>query len=341
MNGSRWLQNALHRVPAIATEPLNFRTFLKALIKWTLFLLVIYFVGRALWQQFEQIEWATVQFRAWPVAAAVVCMLGVSSVQMISYRMLLAAYAHAPSWLNMAAVAWVPPLGKYVPGKIASIAGAVYLLRRLDVPPAVALSVVLVLDGLAVVAGLITGAPLLMWEPVRQYLPSAWMWCIAMIVGGIIVLHPRVFGTLVNVALRRLKRPPLERLPSLRCYIVPVICAFTQWLFAGMALWFMTRAITDEVPITRLPLFVSIAALAMTISYLALFAPGGLGVREEIYRRTLTIILGPQSALIVVAMRLAQTLVEILVASIGLLVLRSMKRRVPGEAAVLHEARQS
>ena len=315
------------RVPLTTAETqAAFGGYFKAFIKWTLFLLVVYFVGRALWHQLQEIDWATVQFRAWPVIAAVVCLLGVSSVQMISYRMLLAAYAHAPDWLSMAAVAWVPPLGKYVPGKIASIAGAVYLLRRFDVPPAVALSVVLVLDGLAVVAGLITGAPLLLWDPIRQYLPSAWIWCLAMIIGGLVVLHPRTFGVLINFALRRLRRPPLQRMPSLRYYIVPVICAFSQWFFAGLALWFMTRAITDEVPITRLPLFISIAALAMTISYLALFAPGGLGVREEIYRRTLTLILGPQAALIVVAMRLAQTLVEIVVASLGLLVLRGMRR---------------
>jgi glycosyltransferase 2 family protein len=130
----------------------------------------------------------------------------------------------------------------------------------------------------------------------------------------------------VNFALRKLRRPPLERLPSLRFYIVPVICAFAQWVLAGLALWFMTRSITDAVPATRIPLFVSIAALAMTISYLALFAPGGLGVREEIYRRTLMILIGPQAAIVVVAMRLAQTLVEVLVASVGLAMLRARSR---------------
>ena len=308
--------------PKVSTAPTGrARRVFSSTIKLVIFLGILAFVGWALWTNFRQIDFSTITFSILPVVVSMLLLVGVSTVQMISYRSLLAAYAHAPPWRAMAAVAWVPPLGKYVPGKVAALLGAMYMLRRFNVPAAVAISVVLVLDGLAVIAGLISGSPLLLWEPIERVLPGGWIYCAIVIMVGIVCLHPAVFGRLVNFGLRKLKRPPLPKMPNLAHYLVPVACAFAQWFLAGLALWFMARSV-DDVDTDKIPLFISIAALAMTISYLAIFAPGGLGVREAIYLATLTTILGPKSAIVVAAMRLAQTLVELGLAGVGMLLLR-------------------
>lgn len=294
-----------------------------ALLRFAIFAAVLGFVGWALVVQFRRVEWSAVSFKPLPVLLATVCLVGVSTVQMISYRFLLAAYVVPPPWRAMAAVAWIPPLGKYVPGKVAALLGAMYMLRRFSVPAAVAVSVVLVLDGLAVIAGLICGSPLLLWEPVRRVLPGGWIYCGVMIIAGITCLHPAVFGRLVNFGLKKLGRPQLPRMPDVAHYLVPVLCAFAQWLLAGLGLWWMSRSVA-EVPVDRIGLFISIAALAMTISYLAIFAPGGLGVREAIYLGTLSAIpgIGPKAAIIVAAMRITQTLVELGLAGVGTVLLR-------------------
>ena len=103
------------------------RAWVKA-VRWVVFVVVLGFVAYALSKQIVQIDWQNVRFRALPIAAAAVCLLLVPPVQLVSYRTLLGAYAHQPPMRVMAAVAWIPPLGKYVPGKVASLAGAVYLL---------------------------------------------------------------------------------------------------------------------------------------------------------------------------------------------------------------------
>ena len=295
---------------------------LVAILKAVVLFVVLAFVGWALVGQFKRIDWATIEFRAAPVVVATLLLVGVSTVQMISYRSLLGAYAAPPPWRAMAAVAWIPPLGKYVPGKVGALVGAIYMLRRFGVPAAAAVSVVLVLDGLAVIAGLICGAPILAWEPVRRVLPGGWIYAAVLIAGGLTVLHPSVFGRLANFCLRRLGRAPLAKLPDLSHYAVPVLCAFAQWLLAGLALWWMTRSVSD-VPARSIGLFISIAALAMTVSYLALFAPGGLGVREAIYLGALAAIpgVGAKGAIVVALMRLAQTLVELGLAGLGWMLL--------------------
>src|SRR5262245_63857746 len=113
-----------------------------AVLKWGLFLIVLGFVAHSLWKQFELIDWSTVRFSALPLVGAFVCLLLVPPVQLISYRTLLGAYAQAPPLRVMAVVAWVPPLGKYVPGKVASLVGAVVILRKFNIPAGIALSVV-------------------------------------------------------------------------------------------------------------------------------------------------------------------------------------------------------
>jgi hypothetical protein len=227
----------------------------------------------------------------------------------------------------MMAVAWVPLLGKYVPGKVAAITSAVLLLKRFGVAVAVALSVVLVLDGLAVLAGLMLGSRLLLTPDVQKLLPGGPLLCAMVVIGGLIAIYPPVYGRLVNFGLKVLKRSPLPHVPTLRDYALPAVTAFLQWVLSGTGLWLMTRAVAPELSVTHWPMFVSVAALAMTVSYLALFAPGGIGVREGIFLIGLAPIVGATTAsIVVVAMRLLHTLIELLLTGVGWAMLRSVAR---------------
>lgn len=301
------------------------RSSLKYALKSVLFLLVLTGVGYAIYQQWQRIDFSQVTVRPVPMVLALGMLIGVSTVQMISYRTLLKAYAHAPGWLAMLAVAWVPPLGKYIPGKIAALMAAMALLKRFSIPTAVAVSVVLVLDGLAVLAGLITGLPVLYWEPVRKTVPWAWVVCIPVIAIGALCLWPGVFGRLMNTILTRLGKSPLPRLPTAGEYLIPVLCAFSQWGLAGLSLMWMVESITNQDQWHRLPLYISFAALSQTIGYLALFAPGGIGVREAILLAGLIPLVGPLVGLIVPLRALVQIVVDVMLACIGLAILNRLK----------------
>jgi uncharacterized membrane protein YbhN (UPF0104 family) len=149
------------------------------------------------------------------------------------------------------------------------------------------------------------------------------------VIGGIVCLYPSIFGRLVNFLLRKLKKQPLPKMPPLRAYIVPVLCAFGQWVLAGISLLWMVQSVTGELRLRDLPILISFAALSQTIGYLALFAPGGIGVREAILLAGLTPLLGPLGALaaIIVPIRaVAQILVDSLLAIVGLCVLRRLNR---------------
>jgi glycosyltransferase 2 family protein len=296
------------------------------LLKAALLAAVLWFVGKAIARDVAKVEdWSSVKPDWFWTALAGIALLGVSAVQMIGYRSLLKAYGYAMSWDTMASVAWVPPLGKYVPGKIWALGGAMAMLKKLGVPVAIAATVVLMLDGLAVVTGLMVGASVALKPVVSDRIPGVgWMVGVCVIV-GMVVLHPRVFTTVLNRLLSKMKRPLISTVPTLNQYALPVGCALAQWVFAGTALWCMSRALTD-VPLTSLPGFIPLAACAMTISYLALFAPAGVGVREAIYLALLPQLIPGASAgavvVVVVSMRLLQTLIEVALAGLGWVMLK-------------------
>ena len=305
------------------STPPKAKNRLIGVVKAVLLIAVFVLVGYALWQQWKKIDWQTVTIRPLPIALAVLALVGVSTVQMISYRTLLAAYATAPAWRQMLAVAWVPPLGKYVPGKVAALMAAMSMLRRFGIPAAVAVSVVLVLDGLAVVAGLITGAPLLLWEPIRKIAPWAWAVCVPVTVAGVVCLWPSIFARLINFLLQRLKKQPLPKMPPLADYIIPVMCAFAQWLLAGLALLWIVASVTGQTRWHDLPLLISFAALSQTLGYLALFAPGGIGPREAILLAGLIPLVGPLAAVVVPIRAVMQIGVDVALALVGLRLLRA------------------
>jgi len=279
-------------------------------------------------RQFEQFDWRHAHFRPFPLALAAVCLTLIYAARTISFRLLLRGYSRLghfppPGWKEMAVVAWVPQLAKYVPGQVASIVGAVGFLRKFGVGAVVGLNVVLVMDGLAVLTGVITGSPLLFWQPVKTLLPYGWILCIIIIAAGVTLMVPGVYGRAINFVLIKTKRAPLQSMPPMANYIGPVLLGFMQWILAGLAIWFTALSVCT-VPFHHLWIFTAIGAIGYTAGYLSPL-PGGLLVRDAIFQGTLTYVIGTPAALVVITVRLVQTMVEVLMAAWGMIILRRIE----------------
>jgi hypothetical protein len=298
-------------------------------IKWLVCAIVVAYVAYALANHIQRIDWQAVHFNLPYALVAGACIVLVTLSQIVAYRLLLAAYGSAPSWAQAATLSWLPALGKYVPGKIAAVTGTVYLLRRFKISAPVALSVALMGDALAVLTGLIVAAPMLRLPEIRDKLPGSWVWCAIVIAAALVCLWPPVFAALVNIVLKKLKRPPLTIVPRLGYYSLPILAAATQWIFWGLALWCTARSLTI-ISIAHLPAIICMIALANTVGYLMIFAPGGIGVREGILLSALLPIVGNVAAVVVLMLRLIQTIVEIVLAGFAIWILK--KNNMPTEA---------
>ena len=308
--------------PAETRKPAKGRAAFWLIVKLAITAAVLCFVVRALVDRFREIDWAHLQMNI-PCLLGAVALLGAAGVVYgTGYRMLLGAFCPPPTWSGVLAAVWVSQLGKYVPGKVASVAGGVYLLKKQNVPATVALSINVVIMGLFVVAGLLLMAPLSLLDRTAFLGPLTGVWTLVLLVAGLVGVHPRVFVGLVNLGLRLLGREPLAARPRLRDYVGPMALLLVQWLLFGLSLWMVARSVAD-VPLTQAPFFISVAAAATTLGFLAIFTPAGIGVREGILLVLLEPALGPKTAIVIVAARFFQAAVEAGLAGIGFVILRA------------------
>lgn len=286
------------------------------------------FIIRELSRGLGSVDWSAIR-PDWLYVAASLLLTGVSMVfSATAYRATLASVGVHPPWPVMLAATWISRLGKYLPGKVFSVAGLAWILSRRGISGATATGMVLINAGLGVIVGFVVAGPMLIMDPIRSYLPQAWVWTAAVVVAGLIAIHPAVFFPIMNRVLARLGRPPLPLRPRLLSYIRPAVHLLAQWVLLGLALWLLCASVTvDGQPAIgrdRIGLCISLSALAVTLGFVVLVSPGGLGVREAVYLLVLGPVIGPgPAAVVTVGMRLAFTVVELLLAGVGLGLLRA------------------
>jgi uncharacterized membrane protein YbhN (UPF0104 family) len=105
------------------------------------------------------------------------------------------------------------------------------------------------------------------------------------------------------------------------------------WLVLGTAFWLTARAFL-HVPVEQLPFYTGALAAAWIVGVIAVYAPGGIGVREGILVALLHSRLGSADALVVAAAsRVVLTLTDVFVASAAFLILRRDPKTVPSTEA--------
>jgi uncharacterized membrane protein YbhN (UPF0104 family) len=268
-------------------------------------LAVVAFVGRALarnWDQFRSLHVTLTIGPGW-IAGSVLMVLLTYAMQVESWRRILAGWGQGLTFRAAARVWSLANLGRYVPGKVWSVAGLVVLARQAGVEAGPAAASAFVLQaislgtGVAVVAAVAPGSA----PPLRLAAAG-----VAAILTIAVLVWPRTarrLGRLVDAT------APLE---PLRPAAVLAGAALTvlSWGTYGAAFWMLARGL---VPDTPLPLTAAIGAftLGYILGLLALFAPGGVGVRELVLIGLLAPFLGSGGAVAVsVASRLVLTVLE-------------------------------
>jgi glycosyltransferase 2 family protein len=320
-------------VPVTSCEPCgeceslprsNAKRWLGSAVKAVLLLLVLYFVGRELMARIRLLEWAELRLQPLFLALAALSYAGTLVFQGLAFHALLGRFGASVSPPVAFAIIWISQLGKYIPGKIAVVGGAVVLLRRYGVRTSVSTLVCLVIYALILVVGFLMALPLLRSEEVMAFVPIP-LPVLALMVGvGALALWPRVLVGVGNHTLRRAGRPPLtEGIPRAMAMALPIACTVCQCFAVGLAAWCVACAFEIQ-PVSLVPLTVSAASLGWALGLAAIFAPAGVGIREGGYLLALSPAMGPEAAaLVAVGVRLVQVVVDIAMGLAGLAILRA------------------
>ena len=293
-------------------------------------LLIVLFAGRSLVRNWEQLRSQPLEWQLRPGWL----LLSLALTWAMYFLLILAWRGMLTNWgqqldLGTAARIWiVSSLGKYIPGKVWAVAGMALLSQRAGVAASAATGSAIIMQVLAIgtgaaVAGL-AGA-----HTLDSTGPSVRTGLMLLVVGSVLFVGLLLWPPLLQRLLRMIApqttgaRPPTER--SLLLGIATNIIA---WLGYGLALWLLARGL---LPRSGLDLRLAIAAFTASYlaGFLALLAPGGLGVREGIFILMLQGPLGLATATsLALASRLFLTVAE-LGAAVPFLAFHRKQARVP------------
>lgn len=208
-------------------------------------------------------------------------------------------------------------LGKYLPGKIWQIVGSAYYAADKGVPEGVAITTSLIGQAYSVLSGISLFAATLLFGFVRLgeagsfFKWTALPFLLALI---IVAIKPDLGQPLLNWIMRIFKRQQVSiRLPIYRAaelFILYLIC----WFLFGLGLWLFSNALTPAEIELYIPL-TAILAASVAIGFLAIFAPGGLGVREGVMALFLALIPAfpaPLPSAVAVGYRIIITIAELI-----------------------------
>jgi hypothetical protein len=245
----------------------------------------------------------------------------VSALQIESWRRILGGWAQSLPFLAGARIWFLANLGRYVPGKVWSVAGMVVLAEQQGVQrwAAAASAVAVQAVGIGTAAALVAAATPHAASPLR--------------LAGALLLAVGTVGLLAwKGALARLGRmvgaaTEWRALPA-GAVLAGSSLTLLSWCVYGFAFWALGRGLGLP-PALPLADAAGVFALGYILGLLALFAPGGIGVREGVFYVLLTPYLGSAGALALsVASRLQLTVTEA-VAGLGALVLGGRKGKGP------------
>ncbi len=249
-----------------------------------------------------------------------------------AYWGLIRDFYPPPPWRVISSVAWLAQMGKYVPGKIFTVAGFAWMMRRFGVPVSFGLTAVVLLTGVFVLLGVVLSVPLMFQEPLAGMVPHGGLLCALLLAAGLACLHPRILGGVANFFLRLLRRPPILVSHRKASYVQLVLNCLGQWLLIGLSMYFMLKSISGApIGLRSFGVIVAASALSTTLGILVFFIPAGLGVRETVLLATLQSAIPGLSVDVllwaILGTRVIQTLVEFFMAAVGYVILRSRKTR--------------
>lgn len=207
-------------------------------------------------------------------------------------------------------------LGRYIPGKIWQITGVMLVAADLGVPPVLAATVGALALGFMIATGSLLGFGLLplSFAADRLRLAAAGLSALGLAI-------PMAFPGVLRALLLRMPRsmrwgdvPDVTRGGILR---LTVLFA-AAWIAHGLVFQFFCTAFVP-IPWSRFPSITGAFCLSYVAGLVAIFAPGGIGVREELLSNTLgTVLPGAPTHVLAVASRLWMMAAEALVLAVAL-----------------------
>jgi len=297
-------------------------------LPFVIFLAIVFFVGKNWNQEWHDLMTHRFQLNPWLLVLAFLCFL----LQEVSYGLIWrAVLARLGFLLNLRPclrIYLASEFVRYIPGNVWHVLTRLLWVGKYGVSRPVAFaSITIELITKLAAGALIFAVSLLFWSNISavstlaQGTPLLIVLGVASILALLIGLHPRVLNALLTVALRLLKRNPMELPLRYRDILLITFAWCGSWIISGCAFFILLRSLWPGTPFALLPICIGIYAIAWDIGFVSFITPSGLGFREAaittIFILAFPLLPAGLSAIIAILSRLISTAAELLCVSIA------------------------
>jgi len=278
------------------SKPVN-KTVLRWIATIVLLAIVAWLIGRevvASWQRLAAYEFSL----SWPLVALSVALgAGYYFFNSQAWRYAVQRSGQRVSVAQAYRLYALSVFGRYVPGKAWLALIRMELGARLGISRTATTVALLYENGLQLTTGVaisaVLGASLFAGHG------RAGLLAVLAAVLCLVVLAPPVFYRLLNALLRMVRREPFDRAHQLRFgHMARMVGFFVGvWVCGGASLYLLAVAL-DSTLVDRPVQIGLIFVVSQVLGFVALFAPGGLGVREWVQMELLMQITTPEQAII-------------------------------------------
>ena len=254
------------------------------LAQWAVGLAILWFAGRSLAENWHQLAAQPLRWRIDPLRLVLAALVVWAMYALLigAWRVMLATWGDRLDGWTAARIWTVSNLGKYLPGKVWAIAGMALMAREAGVSPAAATGSAVILQALAIGTGAavaaLTGAAAL--ERAHPGATTALWLILAAAAGGVgLLLFPPVVRRLLRLAA---PDAAARAVPPVTSLLFGVFANLVAWTGYGLALWLLARGVLPDAGL-GLRASVAVFTASYLAGFLALIAPGGLGVREGVF----------------------------------------------------------
>jgi uncharacterized membrane protein YbhN (UPF0104 family) len=295
---------------------LNLKKTPLKILQYLIIVLIFYFLLKSVlgnWTQVKDFNW---QFDWWLLLASFLLQLLTLFWLVMIWQRMLHHTGSSVSYLKLFKVWFYANLGKYLPGKVWQFLGMIYMLEKEGVPKTSSFSTGVLAQSFSVISGLFISVIFLGTDLYHRFFskkPGLMIAFMALSLGVLILLcYPRILEKIINLGLKIVKKEKIALDISGKDVIIYLLSYSVSWLLFGLAFLTFIKSMAHA-NFNMYPTLTGAYAFSLNIGFLAIFTPGGIGVREGVLVFLLSSLFPlPVSTLISLLSRLWMTAGELL-----------------------------
>ena len=289
---------------------------IKSIAKYVILSLVLFFIVKNIMGNYEEIRGFNFEdIKTSYLLVATVFLIYANIFPVFAWKYLLGCLGGKIS-IKKAMRAWfVANAGRYLPGKVWQIAGIVYLCEKEGIAKKISFQSMIYSQFTASYLGVlflfILFKDMLKSQIDEFYLDFA---VYLILFSSLVIFIPGFLKGLLNFLLKLIKKEQLEADLKFKQILIYVLLQLLNWINIGITFYLFVMVFTP-LSLSENPETIFILPAAWTVGLLAVFVPGGIGIREGLLTIFLTGGIGSAFAVIIPWMhRIWITVVEALFA---------------------------